>query len=435
MTHPVVAIVGRPNVGKSRLFNRVIGRRMALVGDLPGVTRDRNYATAVFDERRFLLVDTGGFHVGPTDPLMEQVILQVRVALEEADVVLFVLDASEGLTPMDREIDRFLRKASKPVFHVINKVDSAKQEERVFDFYELGAERLFVISAEHGRGIDDLIQTVLQHLPPTEAVAPAEATHIGVLGRPNTGKSTLINALIGEERLIASQTPGTTRDAIDTPFIWRGHQFVLIDTAGIRRKARITDKIESVSVMRAFQSIDRSDVCLVLIDATEGITDQDARIAGLVHEAGRACVVLINKWDAMPPGSRRNELQRQVKQHLKFMDYAPTHFISARTGAGLDTILPLAVELAETSKRRLSTSAVNQALRKAVSEHEPALFRGRRIKFFYGTQGGTVPPTFLLFVNEPKGVHFSYRRFLINRLREELDLPKVPLRLILKRRN
>jgi GTP-binding protein len=435
MTHPVVAIVGRPNVGKSRLFNRLIGQRRALVGNLPGVTRDRNYATAEFDERRFLLVDTGGFHVAPADPLMEQIILQVRVALEEADAVLFVLDGIEGLAPVDREIDRFLRKTSKPVYHVINKVDGSKQEEGVCDFYELGAEHLFTISAEHGRGIDDLMHAVVQLLPSTEPAPVSEATHISVLGKPNAGKSTLINALIGEKRLIASQTPGTTRDTIDTPFTWGGHDFILIDTAGIRRKSRITDRIETVSVIKAFQSIDGSDVCLVLIDATEGITEQDARIAGLVHEAGRASIVLINKWDAMPRGSNRRRFDNELRQHLKFMDYAPTLFISALTGAGLGAILPLAIELAQTLRQRISTSAVNQALRKAVSEHAPAVFRGRRVKFFYGTQGGTAPPTFLLFVNEPKGVHFSYRRFLINRFREELNLPKVPLRIILRKRN
>ncbi len=434
MTHPVVAIVGRPNVGKSRLFNRLIGQRRALVGDRPGVTRDRNYATAEFDERPFFLVDTGGFHMAPTDPLMEQVILQVRAALEEADAVLFVLDAIEGLTPMDRDIDGYLRKASKPVFHVINKVDSSRQEEGVYDFYELGVEHLFPISAEHGRGIDDLMHAVVQGLPATEPAVPSDATHVSVLGRPNTGKSTLINALIGETRLIASQTPGTTRDTIDTPFIWNRHAFVLIDTAGIRRKSRITEKIETVSVIKAFQSIDRSDVCLILIDATEGITEQDARIAGLVHEAGRAAIVLVNKWDAMPRGSDRRTFDSEVRQRLKFMDYAPTLFISALTGAGLGAILPLAVELTATSCKQISTSTVNQALRKAVSEHAPALFRGRRVRFFYGTQGGTRPPTFLLFVNEPKGVHFSYRRFLINRFREELNLPKVPVRIILRKR-
>lgn len=434
MRKPVVAIVGRPNMGKSTLFNRLIRKRKALVGDMPGITRDRNYAVAEFDEIPFILVDTGGFVPDSQDPILKQMMEQVQLAVEEADCILFILDVKEGLNPVDREIHQFLRSKNKTVFPVVNKVDGAKQEGAVYDFYELGVDRLFSISAEHGIGVHDLMEEVVRSFPGGEPGGDETFTRISVIGRPNVGKSTLINALIGEKRLITSDVPGTTRDTIDTFFEYQGQPYSLIDTAGIRQKSKITHRVETYSVIMVLKSIERSDICLILIDAAKGVTEQDLRVAGLAHEASKASILLVNKWDLVKKEIDQKQFLEDLRFKLKFMDYAPVLFVSALTGEQLKKIFPVIEEIKRSYYRRVTTAKVNQALQEAVTTHEPPYYRRSRIKFFYGTQIEVAPPTFVIFVNAPAGVHFSYRRYIANQIRSHLDFPHVPIRVFLKKR-
>jgi GTP-binding protein len=422
-------------VGKSTLFNRLVRKRKALVGDLSGITRDRNYAVAEYDGRPFLLIDTGGFIPDPRESLMTQMKLQVQLAIEEAEKILFVMDAREGLTPLDREIYDFLRVRNKAVFPVVNKVDGPRQEEEVYEFYELGVERLYGIAAEQGTGIGDLMDELVETFPSDEFPPEPGSMRISVIGKPNVGKSTLINSLIGEKRLITSDVPGTTRDTIDTPLIHDGQSYLLIDTAGIRKKSKVTHRIETYSVIMVLKSIERSDLCLILIDATAGVTEQDLKIAGLAHEAGAASILLLNKWDRARHERERKQLLEDIRVAFKFMDYAPALFISALTGYGLDKIFPLVEKIKDSFYKRVTTSRVNQALRQAVTRHEPPFYRKNKLRFYYGTQIDTAPPTFVIFSNAPAGVHFSYRRYLSNALREALGFPDVPIRMFLKKRN
>jgi GTP-binding protein len=434
MSRPVVAIIGRPNVGKSTLYNRLVRKRKAIVGDLPGITRDRNYEMAEYDQKHFILIDTGGFEPETHEELMQQMLIQVQMAIEEADYILFVLDGREGLTPVDQEIQDFLRKKDKSVYYVVNKVEGERQEKAAFEFYQLGIEEFFTVSAEHGIGISDLMEALVRSFPLSEVQDEGDTTRISVVGRPNVGKSTLINTLLGEKRLVESDIPGTTRDTIDTPFTYNGRPYLLIDTAGIRRKSRITNRIESFSIVMVLKSIDRSDLCLILIDATEGITDQDARIAGLVHEAGVASIIIVNKWDLGRKIWTQDTLTEQLRLKLKFMDYTPVLFTSALTGKNLNRLFPLVQEVQKAYFKRVKTAEVNRALGIAVSDHEPPFHKNRKVKFFYGTQTHAAPPTFVLFVNQPSGVHFSYRRYLVNRLRDALGYTNVPIRLIFRKK-
>ncbi len=434
MSRAVIAIVGRPNVGKSTLFNRLLGKRKAIVGAIPGITRDRNTAIAEFDDRSFLLVDTGGFEPGTSEPLMRQMQIQVQMAIEEADRILFIMDGREGPTAIDREVHDFLRKQRKPVYHVINKVEGERLEEEALLFYELGMEQIYTISAEHDLGIYELMTDVIQSFPEEPPPQEEGPFRISVIGRPNTGKSTLINALIGKDRLIASDIPGTTRDTIDTPFHFNERPYLLVDTAGIRRKSKVTNRIEAYSVFMVMKSIQNSDLCLILIDAVEGITEQDVKIAGLAHDAGVASILLVNKWDQAKHHTKRQILIDTIRQQLKFMEYAPILFASALTGEKLQTIFPLVEKLRASYYRRVSTAKVNKALQDAVNHHEPSLYKSRRIKFFYGTQTDVAPPAFVLFANMPASVHFSYRRFLMNHFRKSLGFTHVPIRLYLKKR-
>jgi GTP-binding protein len=435
---PLIAIVGRPNVGKSTLFNRICGKRQALVDDFPGVTRDRNYAQATWDGKAFTLVDTGGFVEADATSLEEDTRQQVLLAIEEADTILFLGDAKTGLHSEDQTMVDLLRRSGKPVLFAVNKVDGSEHRTYLSEFYQLGVEPLYSVSAAHGYGVGDLLDAMTEGLEVEDEHQESEATHevrIAVVGRPNVGKSTLVNAILKAPRVIVSEVPGTTRDAIDTPFMHNDRQFVLIDTAGIRRKGRTSAKLEKISILKALQGIDRSHVVIVVVDAAEGITDQDLHIAGYVWERFRGSVVVLNKWDRVDLDARRKKaFLADVQDRLRFMPYAPILTVSALTGKRVAQILPASVEVFEEYNRRAATAAVNQALEDAVQRHEPPYAGQRRLKFYYATQISVRPPTFVLFCNYPKDIHFSYQRYLVNHFRDALGLHKVPLRLIFRAR-
>jgi GTPase len=442
---PIVAIVGRPNVGKSTLFNRLLGQRKAIVDDLPGVTRDRNYAEAEWAGRTYLLVDTGGLESDKGVKLDENVHAQSRFAVAEADAVIFLFDGKGGLNPRDREAVDGLRKANKSVFFAVNKLDSRQRADNLYEFYALGIENLYSISAEHGLGIPDLMDDVVRPFPPSRESSEdqdeeaqeegVEPLHIAVVGRPNVGKSTLINRLLGFERSVVDSRPGTTRDSLDTPFELLGEPCILVDTAGIRRKARIDDRIERFSVIRSLRAVDRADLILHIIDGPEGVTDQDAQILSYAAARGKALVLLVNKWDLVSKSDGDVEKYRdEVKYRLPFLEFAPVTFVSAASGYGLRKLLETAARVVESYRCKVSTSAVNQALQKIVRAHAAPLSRGKPVKFFYGTQTRTRPPTFTLFVNSPSAVSDSYQKYLTNQLRQVLELDHAPIRLILRAR-
>ena len=440
---PIVAIVGRPNVGKSTLFNRLVGERKAIVDDFPGVTRDRNYSEAEWGGRRYLLVDTGGLDSAAGGKLEENVQAQSRLAVTEADVVIFLVDGKSGLNPLDREAVNWLRTADKPVLFAANKLDSRRREENLYEFYSLGLDRLYSISAEHGLGVTELLDDVVAQLPPEPAIedeaddsdTPAAPLHVAIVGRPNVGKSTLINRLLGFERSVVDSTPGTTRDSLDTPFELLGAPCVLIDTAGIRRKARIDDRVERFSVNRSLRSVDRGDLVIHVIDGIEGVTDQDAQILSYAVQRGKALLLAVNKWDVVSQsGGDVERYREEVRYRLAFLDFAPIAFIAAATGYGVRKMLAVASRVMKAYGRKVSTSAFNQALQQTVRAHSVPLHQGKSVKFYYGTQTGTRPPTFTLFVNLPRAVPESYKRYLTHQLRERLDLGACPLRLILRAR-
>jgi GTP-binding protein len=433
---PIVAIVGRPNVGKSTLFNRLIGRRKAMVDDLPGVTRDRNYGNVDRFEVPFILVDTGGFEPETSDRLLQQMREQSQLAMEEADVILFVMDGRDGLTPADTEVAEMLRRADKPVFYLINKVDGDRQEAEIVEFYALGVDAVFPISAEHNRGIGDLMEAVVAVLPQKKGTETEdEVTKIAVVGRPNVGKSSLVNRLLGFERVVANPTPGTTRDSVDTQFICNKKRYVLIDTAGIRRKGKTTEKIEKYSVMDSLRSIERADVVLIVIDAEEGVTEQDEKIAGYAYEAGRACVFVVNKWDILrKDNSTIGTFVDSIRTEFKYLPFAPIVFVSALTGQRLGKIMTEVDNVMAQYSRRVTTSELNRVFSEATAAHHAPLFQGRRVKFYYATQVGTKPPNFVIFTNRPEGIHFSYERYIANRLREAFGFTGTPLRLTFRGR-
>ena len=435
----LVAIVGRPNVGKSTLFNRISKKNQALVDDFPGVTRDRNYARITWDEKVFEFVDTGGFVQEDSSLIEEKTREQVLLALEEADMLLFVADAKTGLHPEDSLLFDLLRRTSKPIFFAVNKIDGPEQTRHMAEFYELGPERLYPISAAHGFGIGELMTDIAESIPgePGEEGEEEETDEIrvAIIGRPNVGKSTLVNRILGEPRVIVSPVPGTTRDAVDSPFEHHGQKFLLIDTAGIRRKGKTKEKIEKISVMKALQSVDRSHVAVILIDAVEGITDQDLHIAGYIQDRSRACVIAINKWDAVDADPKRTKrFVEEVKERFRFFPFAPVLRMSAATGKGVPKLIPTIREVFQQYNQRVTTGVVNRALEKALQHHEPPQAGGRRLKFFYATQASVRPPTFVLFCNYPEMVHFSYERFLVNQFRETFGLDKAPIRLLFRGR-
>ena len=434
---PIVAIVGRPNVGKSTLFNRLIGRRKAMVDDQPGVTRDRNYGNVDRFEVPFILIDTGGFEPETNDQLLRQMREQSRLAMEEADVILFVMDAREGLTPADREVAEMLRRAGKPVFHLINKVDGDRHEAAIADFYALGVDEIFTVSAEHNRGIGEMMEAVVAALPQGGAAnTDDDVTRIAVVGRPNVGKSSLVNRLLGFERVVANPTPGTTRDSVDTYFTCNGKHYMLIDTAGIRRKGKTVEKIEKYSVMDSLRSIERADVALIVLDAAQGVTEQDEKIAGYAYEAGRGCIFVVNKWDALEKdNSSIGKFVESIRTEFKYLPFAPIVFVSALTGQRIGKIMTETDNVMAQYSRRVTTSELNRIFSEAVESHHAPLHQGRRVKFYYATQVGTKPPSFVIFTNRPDGVHFSYERYLSNRFRDAFGFTGTPLRLMFRGRD
>ena len=435
MTKPVVTLVGRPNVGKSTLFNRLIEERLAIVEDVPGTTRDRMYADARWGGLTLTLVDTGGLLPDSNGDLMASVRDQVEIAMAEAEVIVFLVDAKEGLTATDLDIAALLRRCNKPVILAANKADNESRRQAAVEFYELGLGDPYPISALHGTGTGDLLDAILDVVPPEQPEVETEGVRIAIVGRPNVGKSLLLNTILGEDRMIVSDKPGTTRDAVDSLVEWDGQPVTLIDTAGIRRRGRIEPGVERYSVIRALRAIQRSDVALLLIDAVDGITAQDAHIAGYVVEEARGVVIVVNKWDLIEKDSHTMDAYTgEIRQALKFISYAPLVFVSALTGQRVGRALDVALRVQEARSHRAPTGQLNRILRDAALSHSPPSKRGKRLKIYYATQARTAPPSFVFFVNDPQLVHFSYRRYLENKLREAFGFEGSPLRLSFRNR-
>ena len=441
---PLVAIVGRPNVGKSTLFNRIAGRRLAIVEDIPGVTRDRHYADAEWQGRVFTIIDTGGFIPGDEDDLLKQVREQAQLAVEEADVTLLLVDGKEGLTSVDEEVARLLRRSGKPLVIGVNKLDSSrKAEEGLTEFYSLGVKALFPLSAEHALGTDDLLDALAVHFPKEpevsgEVLAPTTEEQapirLAIVGRPNVGKSTLVNSLLKQKRLVSSDIPGTTRDPIDTELTFKGRRFVLTDTAGIRRKRSIAQRLEKFSVIAAMRVMERSDIAVLLMDATEPAVDQDARIAGLAEEQGRGLIIVVNKWDKVDKAKRDEDAYRdELKYQLKFVSYVPMIFTSALTGAKVQKVLELSAQIFEQYRFRAPTPMLNKLLDHMVDSNPAPMARGKPLRLYYIAQVASGPPTFAVTCNKPKDVPDSYKRFITNQIREAFNL-RVPIVLLFRER-
>lgn len=435
---PIVAIIGRPNVGKSTFFNKMIGARVSIVEDTPGVTRDRIYGDCEWQRYRFTLVDTGGIDMTSEDPLLTQMRRQAEIAIETSDAILFFVDGREGLTAADREVADLLRRTRKPLLLVVNKIDNRALEGEAMDFYSLGMGEPIAISSVNMLNVGDLLDSLCAFFPdPDEEEAPGERLRVAVVGRPNVGKSSLVNRLLGQERVMVSDIPGTTRDAIDTEFSdEEGNLYTIIDTAGIRKKARIDDgTLERYSVIRSLAAIRRCDVALMLIDAQTGVTEQDTKIAGYVQDEGRACIIVVNKWDL--PDKETGTLEqfsREIRNDLKFLDYAPLLFISAKTGQRANRVLPTVQQVYQNAARRITTGVLNDALHDATAINPPPADRGRRLRIYYGTQQTSRPPTFILFLNDPELMHYSYERYLENHFRKTFDFTGTPIRIFLRAR-
>lgn len=436
MAKPIVAVVGRPNVGKSTFFNKIAGRRISIVEDTPGVTRDRIYADAEWLGHEFVLIDTGGIEFAPDDVILEQMRIQSQIAIDTADVILFMVDVREGITATDHEVADILRKTRKPVLLVCNKADTQKLEDDMYDFYSLGLGSPIPISSQQQLGLGDLLDKVVERFPPSkDREDDGDVTKVAILGKPNVGKSSLVNRLLGEERVIVSDRPGTTRDAIDTPFTVGDREYVLIDTAGIRRKSRISHNIERYSVIRALTAVTRSDVSILVIDACEGPTEQDTKIAGHIHDEGKGCIVLVNKWDLVDKDNRTlEEYRRNIRKRLAFIDYAPVMFVSAKTGRRVDRILDMVCRVSGQAALRVSTGVLNDVIGEATLMNQPPSDKGKRLKIYYATQFAVKPPTFILFVNDKKLMHFSYLRYMENQLRDAFGFEGTPIRIIVRER-
>ncbi len=435
MSKPIVAIIGKPNVGKSTFFNYIVGSRISIVEDTPGVTRDRVYGESNWRGRNFTLIDTGGIEPANGDVILSQMRLQANIAIDIADVIIFLTDIRQGVTAADEEIALMLKKSKKPVVLVCNKADSyQKFENDKYEFYGLGLGDPMPVSASNAQGIGDVLDAIYEKFPKEENdQEEEERIKVAVIGKPNVGKSSLINKILGENRNIVSNIAGTTRDAIDSYFENESGKYIFIDTAGIRRKSKVTEKIEKYSVMRSILAIERADVCLMLIDSTEGVTDQDAKIAGEAHEAGKGIIIVVNKWDEYEKDTGTLEqYKKEIYQKLSYLSYAPILFISAKTGQRVNKLFGMINEVAEQNAKRITTSELNQVINEAIAIVQPPTDKGKRLKIFYGTQSSTKPPTFVIFVNKKDLFHFSYERYLVNHIRKEFGLIGTPIRIIVR---
>ena len=436
MAKPLVAIVGRPNVGKSTLFNKICKRRIAIIEDTPGVTRDRIFQDAEWLGYQFVLVDTGGIEPESEDIILAQMRRQAEMAMEAADVILFLTDAKAGLVSADYEVADMLRRTDKPVVLAVNKVENKHDQESVYDFYNLGIGAVHEISAEQSLGLGDLLDEIVSYFDRVQE-PEEDATYIAIVGKPNVGKSSLVNKILGQQRSIVSDIPGTTRDAIDTPFYRDGKKYILTDTAGMRKKGKIErDSVERYSVIRSLAAVRRADIVLTLIDAEQGITEQDVKIAGYVDEEGKPSIIAVNKWDAVEKDTYTIEkYKKDIEVDLAFMTYAPQIYISAKTGQRVDKLFPLMEQCLQNANRRISTGLLNDCIREAIAAAEPPTSGGRRLRIYYATQVSTCPPTFVLFVNDVKLMHYSYERYLKNYLRKTFDFSGTPIRMMVRNRN
>ncbi len=434
MAKPIVAIIGKPNVGKSTFFNYLAGSRISIVEDTPGVTRDRVYAETNWRGRDFTIIDTGGIEPESEDVILSQMREQADLAMAMADVIIFVTDIRQGLTAVDKEISLMLKKSKKPIVLVCNKADNFDVDRQsAYEFYNLGIGDPFPISSTNGIGIGDVLDEVFKHFPEGENEDDSDEIKVAVIGKPNVGKSSLINKILGENRTIVSNIAGTTRDAIDSKYENKHGKYVFIDTAGVRKKSKVKESIEKFSIMRTLLAIERADVCLMLIDALEGVTDQDAKIAGEAHEAGKGIIIVVNKWDEYEKETGTLEkYKKEVYAKLSYLSYAPIIFISAKTGKRVDKIFEIINNVNEQNSKRISTSVLNQVINEAIAMVQPPTDRGRRLKIFYGTQASTKPPTFVIFVNSKQLFHFSYQRYIVNQIRKEFGLEGTPIRIIVR---
>ncbi|MBQ7493361.1 MAG: ribosome biogenesis GTPase Der [Selenomonadaceae bacterium] len=438
MSKPIVAIVGRPNVGKSTLFNQIGKKKVSIVDDMAGVTRDRIYLDATWLNYEFTLIDTGGIELKSADKMLNSIKIQAKIAVEEADAIIFVVDGRAGLTSADEDIGKMLRGTEKPIIVAVNKIDNVNLESELYEFYNLGLGEPIGISASNALNLGDLLDAVVKTFPENNSeVRDEDEIRIAVIGRPNVGKSSLVNKLLGEERVIVSDVPGTTRDAIDTHFFLDGTKFTLIDTAGMRKKSKIDEPVERYSVIRSLRAIDRADVVLMLIEAPAGVTEQDKKIAGYAHDSGKGCVIVVNKWDIFPNKHDRstNRFTDELRERLGFLQYAPVVYTSALTGQRVDRVIELVKFVAEQQSMRIQTSILNELIRDSVAINPPPSKKGKSAKIFFVTQADICPPKFIIFVNEPELLHFSYLRFIENRLRESFGFEGTPLKFFLRKHN
>lgn len=435
MRKSVVAIVGRPNVGKSTIFNRLVGERISIVEDIPGVTRDRIYAEAEWLHYTFNIIDTGGIEIGD-EPLLVQMRQQAEIAIDEADVIIFMLNGREGITAADEEVAKLLFKSNKPIVLGINKIDNPEMREEIYEYYSLGFGEPFPISGSHGLGLGDMLDEVVSHFPEKQSDDVNDDTiYFSLIGRPNVGKSSLVNALLNEERVIVSDIEGTTRDAIDTELRTDSQDFVIIDTAGMRKRGKVYETTEKYSVLRALKAIERSDVVLVLIDAETGIIEQDKKIAGYAHQAGRAIVIVVNKWDTIDSDEKAmKKFEDKIRAHFQYLDYAPIVFLSAKTKKRLHTLIPVIKLASESHSKRIPTNVLNDVIMDAIAMNPTPTIKGKRLKVLYATQVAVKPPSFVVFVNDPELVHFSYERFLENKIRDAFGFIGTPIKIFARRR-
>ncbi|CAM3660008.1 ribosome biogenesis GTPase Der [Weissella cibaria] len=435
MGFPVVAVVGRPNVGKSTIFNRIAGDRISIVEDTPGVTRDRIYTRAEWLTREFRLIDTGGIDMAD-EPFMTQIVQQAEIAIDEADVIVFMVSAQEGLTEADERVAKILYRSKKPVVLAVNKVDNIEMRSEIYEFYALGFGDPFPISGSHGTGLGDLLDQVVSHFPETDTEADDDSIRFSFIGRPNVGKSSLVNAILGEERVIVSDISGTTRDAIDTRFTSAdGDEFVMVDTAGIRKRGKVYESTEKYSVMRAMRAIDESNVVLMVLNAEEGIREQDKHVAGYAHEAGRAIIIVVNKWDTLEKDNHTmSDFENQIRDEFQYLSYAPIIFVSAKTKQRLNKLPELIKQVNENHQKRVQSATLNEVIMDALALNPTPTVNGKRLRVYYATQVAIQPPTFVVFVNDPELMHFSYARFLENQIRKSFDFTGTPIHLIKRAR-